>query len=209
MSCARLSPGRLNTHVTARLECASVFYRVAVSVIGVLVRPRSTFAALASSPRVALGFLVVLGSGVVALLLGLLANVIDKGGSTGAIASLVLPLLFLLYWAAAALIIDAGAGLAARAGRWRQYLAVSGFTLIPWIAYGVLSVIEALAGSGSVAQSVVAWLTLPLLVWFLYLTTLAVQAVYDVTPYLAVALAMLPDAALLFVLIGLLVATNL
>lgn len=184
-------------------------YRVAVSVIGVLVRPRSTFAGLAGSPRVGIGFLVVLGSGVVALLLGLLANVIDGGGSSGAIASLVLPLLFLLYWAAAALIVDAGAGLAARAGRWRPYLAVSGFTLIPWIAYGVLSVIEALAGSGSVAQSVVAWLTLPLLVWFLFLTTLAVQAVYDVTPYVAVALAMLPDAALLFVLIGLLVATNL
>lgn len=184
-------------------------YRVAVSVIGVLVRPRSTFAGLAESPRIALGFLAVLGSGLAALLLGLLANMIDGGGSAGAFASLVLPLLFLMYWAAAALIVDAGAGLTGRAGRWRQYLGVSGFTLVPWIAYGVLSVIEALAGSGSVAQSVVEWLTLPLLVWFLSLTTLAVQAVYDVTPYVAVALALLPDAALLFVLIALLVATNL
>ena len=124
-------------------------YRVAVSVIGVLVRPRSTFAGLAESPRVALGFVVVLGSGLVALLLGLLANLIDGGGSAGALASLVLPLLFLMYWAASALIVDAGAGLAGHAGRWRQYLGVSGFTLIPWVAYGVLSVIEALVGTGS------------------------------------------------------------
>jgi hypothetical protein len=59
-----------------------------------------------------------------------------------------------------------------------------------------------------VAESIVAWLTLPLLVWFLVLTTLAVYTVFDVTPYVAVALAMLPDAVLLLLLIGLIVATN-
>ena len=73
----------------------------------------------------------------------------------------------------------------------------------------MLAVIEAAAGAGSVAGSVVAWLTLPLLVWFLYLTTLAVQAVFDVTPFVALALAMLPDAVLLFVLIAVLTATSL
>lgn len=187
---------------------ALLFYCVAVPVMGVLLRPRSTFAALADAPRVVLGFVAVLGSGVIALLLGLLANQIDDGGNVGSVASLVLPLLFLVYWGAAALIVDAGAGLAARAGRWRQYLAVSGFTFIPWVAFGVLSVIEALAGAGSVAELVVAWLTLPLLAWFLVLTTLAVYAVYDVTPYVAVALAMLPDAVLLLLLIALIVATN-
>jgi hypothetical protein len=186
-----------------------VFYRVAVSLIGIMVRPRSTIAALTSAPRLRFGFAVVLGSGVVALALGLIANQIDGGGAAGAVASLLLPLLFLVYWAAAGLIVDAGAGLYARAGRWRQYLAVSGFTFIPWIAYGALAVIEAAAGSGTTAQSAVAWLTLPLLVWFLYLTTLAVQAVFDVTPFVALALALLPDAVLLVVLIAVLVATNL
>jgi Yip1 domain len=181
---------------------------VAVPVLGVLLRPRSTFDELAAAPRISLGFVAVLGSGVIALLLGLLANQIDHGGNVGAVASLVLPVLFLVYWGAAALIVDAGAGLAARAGRWRQYLAVSGFTFIPWVAFGVLSVIEALAGTGSVAESIVAWLTLPLLAWFLVLTTLAVYAVFDVTPYVAVALAMLPDAVLLLLLIALIVATN-
>ena len=186
-----------------------LFYCVAVPVLGVLLRPRSTFDELAAAPRISLGFVAVLGSGVIALLLGLLANQIDHGGNVGALASLVLPVLFLVYWGAAALIVDAGAGLAARAGRWRQYLAVSGFTFIPWISFGVLSVIEALAGTGSVAESIVAWLTLPLLAWFLILTTLAVSAVFDVTPYVAVALAMLPDAVLLLLLIALLVSTNL
>jgi hypothetical protein len=185
-----------------------VFYRVPVSVIGIVVRPRSTFAALAGAPRLRNGFAAVLGSGVVALLLGLIANQIGGGGSAGAVASLLLPLLFLVYWAAAGLIVDAGAGLSARAGRWRPYLAVSGFTFIPWIAYGALAVIEAAAGTGTAAQSAIEWLTLPLLVWFLFLTTLAVQAVFDASPFVALALALLPDAVLLIVLITLLVLTN-
>jgi hypothetical protein len=185
-----------------------VFYRVPVSVIGILVRPRSTFAALATAPRLRDGFAAVLGSGVVALLLGLIANQVGDGGAAGALASVLLPVLFLVYWAAAGLIIDAGAGLSARAGRWRPYLAVSGFAFIPWIAYGVLSVIEAAAGTGPGAQSTVQWLTLPLLCWFLFLTTLAVQAVFDVSPFVALALALLPDAVLLIVLITLLVLTN-
>jgi Yip1 domain len=176
--------------------------------MGILLRPRSTFAALASAPRILVGFLVVLGSGVVALAFGLIANHIDGGGTAGAVASLLLPLLSLVYWAAAALIVDAGAGLSARAGRWRQYLAVSGCTFIPWIAYSALSVVEAALGAGSAAQSIVAWLTLPLLLWFLYLTTLAVQVVFDVSAFLALALAMLPDAVLLLVVIALLVATG-
>ncbi len=180
-----------------------------MTVIGVVVRPRSTFAALAGSPRLALGFGAVVGSGVAALALGLLANQIGGGGGPGTVASLLLPILFLVYWGAAALIIDAVAGLSARAGRWRQYLAVSGFTFIPWIAYGVLAVVEAAAGAGSVAESVIAWLTLPLLAWFLSLTALAVYSVFDVTPFVAVALAMLPDAVLLFILIALLVVANL
>ena len=136
-------------------------YRGAVTVIGVVVRPRSTFAALAASPRIALGFAAVLGSAIVSLLLGLLANQLDNGGRSGTVASLVLPLLFLVYWGAAALIIDAAAGLARQAGRWRQYLAVSGFTFIPWIAYAILAVIEAAFGAGSAAEYVVAWLDSP------------------------------------------------
>jgi hypothetical protein len=179
-----------------------------VTVIGVVVRPRSTFAALAASPRLALGFAAVVGSGIVALILGLIANQISGGGGPGTVASLLLPLLFFVYWGAAALIIDATAGLAGRRGRWRQYLAVSGFTFIPWVAYGALAVVEAALGAGSVAESVVAWLTLPLLAWFLSLTAIAVLSVFEVTPFVAVALAMLPDAVLLFILIALLVVAN-
>ncbi|MFZ0919243.1 MAG: YIP1 family protein [Candidatus Dormiibacterota bacterium] len=182
---------------------------IPVTVIGVLVRPRSTFATLAGSPRLLPGFAAVVGSGIVALALGLLANQIGGGGGPGTVASLLLPILFLVYWGAAALIIDAAAGLSRRSGRWRPYLAVSGFTFIPWIAYGVLAVLEAAAGTGTVAESLIAWLTLPLLGWFLYLTALAVHTVFEVTPFVAAALAMLPDAVLLFLLVVLLVAANL
>lgn len=177
---------------------------VPVTVIGVILRPRSTFAALAASPRIAFGFAAVLGSAIVSLVLGLLANQLAGGGGSGTVASLLLPLLFLVYWGAAALIIDATAGLARQAGRWRQYLAVSGFTFVPWIAYAILAVIESAFGANSGAEYVVAWLTLPLLGWFLVLTTLAVLAVFDVSPFVAVALAMLPDAVLLFILIAVL-----
>jgi hypothetical protein len=180
-----------------------------VTVIGVVVRPRSTFAALAASPRLPLGFAAVLGSGVVALGLGLIADRVGSGGTSGLITSLLLPVLFLIYWGAAALIIDAGAGPAARAGRWRTYLAVSGFTFIPWVAFAVLSVVESAAGTSTAAASVISWLTLPLLAWFLYLTALAVYSVFEVTPFLALALAMLPNAVLLFFLIVLLVAASL
>jgi len=180
-----------------------------VTVIGILIRPRTTFSGLAASPRVALGFAAVLVSGIVALALGIVANQVSGGGSAGALVSLLLPPLFLVYWVAAALIIDAGAGLSSRAGRWRPYLAVSGFTLVPWIAYALLTLVEALVGPGTTTGSIVEWLTLPLLAWFLYLTTLAVHAVFDVTPFVALALAMLPDAVLLFVLIAVLTATSL
>jgi hypothetical protein len=180
-----------------------------VTVIGVVVRPRSTFAALAGSPRLALGFVAVVGSGIIALALGLIANQVERGGGSGTVASLLLPVLFLVYWGAAALIVDAAAGVTGHGGRWRRYLAVSGFTFIPWVAYSLLAVLEALLGVTSVAGSAIAWLTFPLLAWFLYLTVLAVYSVFEVTPYVAVALAMLPDAVLLFILIALLVATSL
>jgi hypothetical protein len=180
-----------------------------VTVIGVVVRPRSTFPRLASSPHLALGFAAVVGSGIVALGLGLLANQLGSGGSSGVVTSLLLPVLFLIYWGAAALIIDAGAGITGSSRRWRPYLAVSGFTFIPWIAFGLLSVVEAALGPNTVAESVIAWLTLPLLAWFLYLTAIAVVAVFEVTPFVGLALAMLPDAVLLFILIVLLVAVRL
>jgi hypothetical protein len=180
-----------------------------VTVIGVVVRPRSTFAALAASPRLPLGFAAVMGSGLVALVLGLIADRLGSGGTSGLVTSLLLPVLFLIYWGAAALIIDAVAGLTADARRWRAYLSVSGFTFIPWVAFGVLAVVEAIAGTGSVAESVISWLTLPLLVWFLSLTALAVYTVFEVSPFVALALAMLPDAVLLFLLIVLLVVASL
>jgi len=182
---------------------------VAVTVIGVVVRPRGTFAALAGSPRLVLGCAAVVGSGVVALVLGLIASQVEGGGTSGTVASLLLPVLFLVYWGAAALIVDAAAGVVGHGGRWRQYLAVSGFTFIPWVAYSLLAVLEAVLGVTSVAGSTIAWLTLPLLGWFLYLQVLAVYSVFEVAPYVAVALAMLPDAVLLFILIAVLTAASL
>ena len=158
-----------------RSQRSAFVYRGAVTVIGVVVRPRSTFAALAGSPRLALGFAAVVGSAIVALVLGLLANQIGGGGGPGTVASLLLPLLFLVYWGAAALIIDAAAGLAGQAGpvapvprgeRVHVHPVDRLRACSPWS--------RPPPAPAAPPSSWLAWLTLPLLAWFLVLTALAV-----------------------------------
>jgi Yip1 domain len=182
-----------------------------VAVLDVILRPRVALANLAGAPRIGAGLAAVLLSGIASLLVELAANSIVGGANSGLAVALVLPVLFLAYWVAAALVIDAGAGLFATAGRWRAYLAVSGFTFVPWIGYALLSLLEswALRGGGDPGlASLLAWLTLPLLAWYLVLTALAIRAVYDVTPFVAAALAMLPDAVLVVLLIAALLVTG-
>ena len=80
------------------------------------------------------------------------------------------------------------------------------------IAYALLSLAEAVAlrvagSSGPSIASGLAWLTLPVLAWFVALTVFAVQDVYDIPALNALAFALLPIAvlttALVLVLFGL------
>jgi hypothetical protein len=168
------------------------------------VRPRQGFPALAAQPRLAVGLAQVLLTGIASLAIEVAATAIGSASASGFLVSVALPALFLAYWALSAWLIDAGAGMSGRHGRRRSFLAVSGAAYPPLIAYALLSLLEAAATrwtSSVTLASAIAWLTLPVLAWFLTLTVFAIRAVYGVNPFNALALALLPYAALTAALI--------
>jgi len=168
--------------------------------LAVLYRPREAFAVLAAAPRIETGLAAVLATALASMAIEVAANALGSGGAAGLVISLILPLLFLAYWLLDAWLVDAGAGMLGRNGRRRAYLAVSGFAFLPLTGYAVLAFVEAAAtrwnGPGPDIASGLAWLTLLAIAWFLVLTVLAIRAVYDVPALNAVALALLPYAAL-------------
>lgn len=164
--------------------------------LGVVLRPRSTLPRLAASASTAGAAAVVGISGLLSAGVGVATAALDGTWPSGVVASAVTPLLFLAYWWIQAWLVDAGAGLLGRSGRQRAYLAVSGHVFLPWIVYALLTLAEAAATrSGAGVSAALAWLTLPVLLWFLVLTILAVRAVYQVPALNALALALLPYAA--------------
>jgi len=171
-----------------------------MNALGVLVRPRSTLGAIAAAPRLTAGFAVVVVSGLVSAGISAAAGALTQGGLSSLVTSLLLPALFVAYWLVEAWLVDAGASMLGRSGHRRTFLAVSGFVFVPWIAYALLTLVEAAAqhsgGSGSGVAAGLAWLTLPVLCWFLALTVLAIRAVYDVPALNALALALLPYATI-------------
>jgi hypothetical protein len=145
------------------------------------------------------GLAQVLLTGIASLAIEVAATAIGSASASGFLVSVALPALFLAYWALSAWLIDAGAGMSGRHGRRRSFLAVSGAAYPPLIAYALLSLLEAAATrwtSSVTLASAIAWLTLPVLAWFLTLTVFAIRAVYGVNPFNALALALLPYAAL-------------
>jgi hypothetical protein len=176
-------------------------YGGAVNPLAVISRPRSGFADEAAAPRVAGGLAAVVATGLVSLATGAAANALVGGGTSGLAVALSLPVLFVVYWLLQAWLVDGAAAMVGRSRNRRSYLAVSGYAFPPLAVYGVLSLVEALllhfgAGAGPPAASAVAWLTLPVLAWFIVLSVLAIQAVYDLPALNALAFALLPIAAL-------------
>ncbi|TMF16980.1 MAG: hypothetical protein E6I33_02960 [Chloroflexi bacterium] len=138
-----------------------------MNALGVLVRPRSTLGAIAAAPRLTAGFAVVVVSGLVSAGISAAAGALTQGGLSSLVTSLLLPALFVAYWLVEAWLVDAGASMLGRSGHRRTFLAVSGFVFVPWIAYALLTLVEAAAqhsgGSGSGVAAGLAWLTLPVL----------------------------------------------
>jgi hypothetical protein len=190
---------------------AAILYLARVNPLLAALRPRHTFPALAAQPRLAIGLSQVLLTGIASLGIELAATVIGGAAASGFLISIALPALFLAYWALSAWLIDAGAGISGRHGRRRAFLAVSGAAYPPLIAYALLSLLEAAATrwtTNVTLASAIAWVTLPVLAWFLTLTVFAIRAVYGMNPFNAVALALLPYAALTTALIVVLLALS-
>jgi len=185
------------------LNCAAhaMPYGGVVNPMAVVRHPRSGFAGEAAAPRVTGGLAAVVVTGVISLLTGAAANALVSGGSSGLVVALSLPALFVAYWLLQAWLVDAAAVLVGRSRNRRAYLAVSGYAFPALAVYGVLSLVEALllhfgSGAGPPAASAVAWATLPVLAWFIVLSVLAIQAVYDLPALNALAFVLLPIAAL-------------
>ncbi|MBV8194727.1 MAG: hypothetical protein JOY80_04290 [Candidatus Dormibacteraeota bacterium] len=166
--------------------------------MAILYRPRSALNRLAASPRLSVGFAYVVVSGVVSAAIGIATASLEGSGASGLLSSLLVLPLFVAYWLVQGWLIDAGAGMIGRAGRRREFFAVSGPVFLPWIVYALLSLAEAAAthggGAGPSVASGLAWLTVPVLAWFLTLTILAIRAVYDAPMLNAFALTLLPYA---------------
>ena len=185
------------------MNCAAhaMPYGGVVNPVVIVRHPRSGFAGEAAAPRVAGGLAAVVVTGVVSLLTGAAANALVSGGPSGLVVALLLPALFVAYWLLQAWLVDAAAVLVGRSRNRRAYLAVSAYAFPPLAVYGVLSLVEALllhfgSGAGPPAASAVAWATLPVLAWFIVLSVLAIQAVYDLPALNALAFVLLPIAAL-------------
>lgn len=171
-----------------------------MTALDVLVHPRRALDARVADATPRVGLLHVLFSGLVTAALGLVTSALEGSGTAGLVFSLIVAPLFVVYWLLQAWLVDAGAGLIGRAGRRATLLGVTGYVFVPWIAYGLLVLAEAgvshLGGSGPSLAAGLSWLTVPVLLWFLALTVLAIRAAYDAPLLNAFALALLPYAAI-------------
>ncbi|HEY8755401.1 MAG TPA: YIP1 family protein [Candidatus Dormibacteraeota bacterium] len=175
-----------------------------------VIHPRRALDAAAARPRLAAGAGAVALTGVLGLGLGLLAAAVDAAGSAAVILSLALPVMLAVFWLASALLVGAGARLMGHAPRRRKLLAVSGLTFPVLVLYAVIALIQAASPrwGGDVLSTAVGLLALPLVGWFVALNAVAVRAVYDMPALSAVALALLPYAALSAVLLLLVVVVS-
>ncbi len=172
--------------------------------------PRKTLDAAAARPQLRSGVLWVAVTGLVSLGLDLLAVAIGGGGRAAVVLSLALPAMLAVFWLASAVLVNAGARLMGISGGRRKLLAVSGLTFPPLILYAAIAVVQAasLHWGGDVLSTVVGLGALPVVCWFVGLNALAVRAVYDLPALNAIAIALLPYAALSAVLLLLVVVVS-
>ncbi|HZB97324.1 MAG TPA: hypothetical protein VE219_01870 [Candidatus Sulfotelmatobacter sp.] len=182
--------------------------------LAALLQPRAVLGTVASKPRLGPALVAVLLTGVVSLVLDSLAALWQQSGLSAALVlSLCLPVLFLLFWLLSAWLISAGAMIMGAEDRRQHYLAVSGHTFPALIPYAAITALQSAAlrwggGAGPTINDAAGWLTLAVLVWFLVLTVLAIQAVYSLSNLSALSLALFPYAVLSGAVLLLIVAVS-
>jgi hypothetical protein len=175
-----------------------------------VIRPRHALGAAAARPRLAAAVLAVAATGLLSLGLGLLGVAVGGGGTAAIALSLALPVMLAVFWLVSGLLVSAGARLMGMHPRRRALLAVSGLTFPPLVLYAVIVLVQAASTrwGGDALSTAAGWLALPVVCWFVALNAVAVRAVYDLPALSAVAIALLPYAALSAVLLLLVVVLS-
>lgn len=169
------------------------------SVLGLLVaHPRRALGVAATRPSLAAGALTVAITGLACLGLELAAVALGGGGPTAVALSIAVPVLLAVFWLVSALLVSAGARLMGHAPRRRELLAVSGLTFPVLGLYAAIALVQAVSPrwGGDALSTGVGLLALPVICWFVALNAIAVRAVYDLPGLSAVAIALIPYAAL-------------
>lgn len=165
----------------------------------VLVHPHRTMASAAPSLAAAIITVLVSAAATAALTV---ADAAVSGLAVNAAslaAGLVLPLLYLGFWAAAAWLIDAGARAMGRDRALRRFLAASALAYPILVTASLVPLLQALllrAGVTADVVTAVGVLSLAVAAWFLTVTTFAITATYRLPAASALALVLLPIAVL-------------
>ena len=181
------------------------------AVLDIVVHPAPTLGAAARAPRLRSGVVAVAATGMVSLALDLAASLVGAGGVGAVALSVAIPLLLAGFWLVSALLVGAGARLMGDAPQRRELLAVSGLTFPVLVGYALIALVQALSlrWGGDALSTAVGLFALPVVGWFVALNVLAVRAVYQTPVLSAVAVALIPYAALTAVLLLLVIVLSL
>lgn len=178
--------------------------------VRLLVHPQRALSDAAARPNLRAGALAVCGTGAVSLTLDLAAALIGGAGSAAVVLSLALPVMLVAFWLVGGVLVGAGARMLGRDPRRRDLLAVSGLTFPVLVLYAVIALVQAASPhwGGDTLSAAIGLLALPLVCWFVILNTIAVRALYDAPALSAVAITLLPYAALSAVLLLLVIVLS-
>ncbi len=163
-----------------------------------LAHPRRVLGAAAARPSLVTGALAVAVTGLLCLALEVGAVAVGGGGSAALVLSIAVPVMLLVFWLVSALLVSAGARLMGQEPQRHKLLAVSGLTFPVLVLYAAVAIVQAASPrwGGDALSTAVGLLALPVVAWFVALNAIAVRAVYDLPALSAVAIALLPYAAL-------------
>lgn len=175
-----------------------------------LIHPRRALEGAAARPSLRGGAIAVAATGLACMLLELLAVRVGGGDSAAVGLSIAVPVMFAAFWLVSGLLVGAGARLLGLLPQRRRLLAVTGLTFPVLVLYAVVGLIQAASPhlGGDALATVAGLLALPVVGWFVAVNAVAVRAVYDTSPLSAVAITLLPYAALSAVVLLLVVVVS-
>jgi hypothetical protein len=175
-----------------------------------VVHPRRALAHTAAAPSLPAGAIAVAGTALASLALELVSVVVGSAGSAAVALSIAVPFMLVIFWLVSALLVGAGARLMGYQPRRRELLAVTGLTFPVLVLYAVIALVQAASPrwGGDALATAVGLLALPLVCWFVALNAIAVREVYEAPALSAVAITLIPYAALSAVLLLLIVVLS-